>query len=222
MPLATRTLPAANSVPAGQRTRVLNSRWDTTLRVVPTGADYIGAVGNLQWDVNPIEAVEFESNGVDGWWLAGNFGTALIDGYDGAPLIDITGTTQVVLSRSPTQPVAQSPYFTVSAGNLVATRPCFVMFDISFVWTPTIANNQDAGIIFNLVLRSGTGSLGVDLYGNLFQSSRANTVAFGDSHQFGFGDLQEGDVVGIDASDYTGQTGVSDLDDFSLYCESWR
>ena len=132
-------------------------------------------------------------------------------------LLAISGTTQVPLVFDAVN-LNPSPFFTVVGGNLQSLVAGLYTCDASFVWTPTVGQNGDAGLVLDVALRSGTGSIAIDdPFGSIFQSSRANAVAFGASHSFGVANLAVGDVIGLDASDYTGQSGVTDLDSLHLY-----
>lgn len=138
--------------------------------------------------------------------------------YTGAIAGPIVGITPIQFVYDSANPAALSPYFTILNGSLQANRKLSTVMDSSFIWTPTIANNEDAGILFAPVIRSGTGTIPInDPYGNIFQSSRANTVDFGASHTLGVADMEAGDVLGVDASDYTGQSGTTTLVRFHLY-----
>lgn len=137
--------------------------------------------------------------------------------YTGAELLNITGTTPVVFSYDALNP-NPSKLFTINAGNLEAIVSGIFTLKMGVVWTPTTNNNDDAGLVANLASRSGTGTFGVnDPFGSLFQSSRANTAAMGSSHTLGLANLTAGDVIGVDVSDYTGQSGTTDMAGIHLY-----
>lgn len=217
MPAATRTLPPANSVIEGTRQRVVNAAGDTTLTIVPDGTDWVAFPGQTFAILNPLASRDLESNGVDGWRITSGAVIPLPDRYTGAALTNISGTAQIVLSRATTaQPWSVSFWFTVSGGNLVAIRPAVITLEVQILWTPVTANNQDAGLTVDAVLRSGSGSVETFLYGGLFQSSRANNSPLGVSHALGYATLSEGDTIGLDANNYTGQSGQTDLGGVSL------
>jgi hypothetical protein len=221
MPQNTRTLPLAASVAAGTVQRVVNYSGDTTLNVVTTGGESVAIPGNTSYSIGPLRGVDFQSNGVDAWIMSSDLRTPLTDVYVlSAPMTSIgTTATRIALQRDSGSSIwSVSTFFTVDVnGDLVAIRPIAVRYHASFAWTPNTTSNDDAGIILSSGVVSGTGTVVEDVYGNLFQSSRANSSSMGGSHEFGYSSLAEGDVLGFTAASYTGQSGTTDLSSFRLY-----
>jgi hypothetical protein len=150
------------------------------------------------------------------WFLLSEF---LADWYDGAALLAITGLTQIPLTRSALNVSPTSPAFTVVGGDLQALIDVDVILDCAFVWTPTIAaNNGDAGLLLSAVVQSGTGTIAKDLpFGGYQTSPRPTSNPLGQSHTLGLAKLLAGDTLRINAANYPGQSGTTDLDEFSMF-----
>jgi len=223
MPQATRTLPLAATLAAGTVQRVVNYNADTTLSIATSGGESIGVPGVTSIAIEPLEALDIQSNGVDAWTLGSSLSVPRTDVYDGGALLAVSGTdTRVVLTRSSDSFWPSSFFFSVDVnGDLVAIRSVDVTLQFGFTWTPTTGNNEDAGIILDVVLVSGTGAVVTNIFGNLFQSSRPNTAAMGGSHLVGRAQLDEGDVIGVRARSYAGQVGTTDLNSFKIQVESF-
>ena len=141
----------------------------------------------------------------------------LLDVYTGAALVAIAGATPVVFSYDPVNS-SPSELFTINAGNLQALVSGIFTFDMAVVWTPNTVGNDDAGLILQLEVRSGTPTFPIkDPFGSLFQSSRANSDPMGASHTLGMANMVAGDVIGVDANNYTGQSGTTDMASLHLY-----
>lgn len=221
MPQATRTLPLAASVSPGTIQRVMNYSGTTTLNVSSTGGETVGLPGVTSISLGPLRAVDFQSDGISKWIFSSDMRLPLTDIYTlTAAMTDIPGVaTRVSLVRDADASLwPNSSFFTVDGnGDLVAIRPFSVTINASFVWTPITTSNDDAGIVLSYGVVAGTGNLVSAIYGQLFQSSRSNADSMGATHNFGIARLDEGDVIGITANSYVGQSGQTDLQSCRIY-----